>query len=124
MRTKTTNWLFAAFVLVLGFARAGRTDPLDRWTWRSGRSVHDVTFGADQFVAVGEQGLVMTSSDALNWIQRSAVTTGDLSSVTYGKAVFVAVGTDFLGTTSTIVTSNDGINWVRQQWTNSVVAVA
>jgi len=100
------------------------------WTQRqSGTSewLWDVAYGNGQFVAVGDGGTILTSGDGVSWVQRQAGTLNDLRfrGVTYGKGQFVAVGWVETKTsiglggssilTPTILTSADGVNWVRRQ---------
>jgi hypothetical protein len=106
------------------------SDPLDVWTWRnplpSGNRLTALVFGGGQFVAVGEAGLVMTSANGVDWIQRQSGTLIGLSAITYGQGQFVAVGTDYTVSSGVIVTSSDGINWIRRDsnTTNGLAAVA
>jgi hypothetical protein len=50
-----------------------------------------VTYGNGLFVAVGEDGAILTSPDGVSWTRR---TSGGnlLYGVTYGNGTFVAVG--------------------------------
>jgi hypothetical protein len=69
--------------------------------------LHGVTYGGGQFVAVGASGMLLTSTDGVNWIQPNYLTTGnDLNAVAYGDGLFVAVGDN--GWT---IISGDAINW-------------
>ncbi|MBI1175947.1 hypothetical protein GC207_00750 [bacterium] len=72
----------------------------------------DMTFGSGLFVTVGLNGLIATSTNGVNWVQRTSGTTGILFSVAYGDGLFVAVGAE--GTQGVILTSNDGIYWQLQ----------
>jgi hypothetical protein len=72
-----------------GGGEAGTT-----WTLRNlGSSSSAVTYGNGLFVAVGEDGTILTSPDGVNW---TAADLGDaqtqLWDVTYGNGLFVAVG--------------------------------
>jgi hypothetical protein len=51
-----------------------------------------VTFGKGLFVAVGQNGLVLTSKDCRNWQDKSIAASTHLMNVTYGNGVFVALG--------------------------------
>ena len=53
----------------------------------------DVTYGDSQFVAVGENGIVLAFSDS-TWKGRPSVTNNDLYAVTFNKDAgqFMAVG--------------------------------
>lgn len=70
------------------------------------RSLWSVAFGGGRFVAVGENGTIVTSNDGTTWITRSAGTTAWLVGVAYGNDQFVAVGDK-----GVVLTSNDGLTW-------------
>ena len=62
------------------------------------------------YVAVGEGGLILLSSDGDAWTQASSsgsITTSRLTGVSYGNGLWVAVGEN----TSTIINSSDGDTW-------------
>ena len=63
-----------------------------------------VTYGGGQFVAVGDKGTIVTSTDGYNWGSPSLVATGSLYAIAYGNGVFTAAGTLCL-------TSADGVAW-------------
>lgn len=65
---------------------------------------------ATQWVAVGDMGVILYSSDGNTWSQAVSPTTQQLLGVTYGNGRWVAVGA-----LSTIVYSSDGINWTATQ---------
>jgi len=50
----------------------------------------------------------LTSVDGLNWVPHVLDGNASLSTVTYGRGLFVAVG-------NVVVTSRDGVNWVQRQ---------
>jgi hypothetical protein len=107
-----TALLCAGFTIELF---AGST-PLEIWTWRNplptGNQLNSATYADGQFVAVGEDGAIVTSPDGINWEQQIAPPNTDLAAVTYGSGTFVAVGVDALSqTTNVILTSPDGANW-------------
>ena len=62
-----------------------------------------ITYGNNQFVAVGINGTILTSPDAINWTSRNSGA-NTLDRVTYGNNQFVAVGIN-----GTILTSPDAI---------------
>jgi hypothetical protein len=70
----------------------------------------DVAFGNNLFVAVGDSGLIKTSSNGIDWTTRNSRTSAHLRGVTYGGGLFVAVGYN-----GTVRTSSNGIYWVRRQ---------
>jgi hypothetical protein len=63
------------------------------------------------FVAVGDRGKIISSTDAVNWIQRNSGTSNSFVNIRWSgnKGLFVAYGDK-----GTIVTSPDGITWTRQ----------
>lgn len=75
-----------------------------------------VTFGNGLFVAFSSVGNCVTSPDGINWTVRTSGTTGNVTSVTYGAGLFVAV----IDASATAITSPDGITWTaRTMPTNS-----
>ena len=83
------------------------------WTLREGwvftdYIFYDITYAENIFVAVGSEGVVITSPDGINWAERISPAWG-LSGVTHGNNIFVAVGT-----LSTIITSPDGKHWTKR----------
>src|SRR4051794_18714937 len=97
---------------------------LDNWSLRSNPNGSAALLGAHYaqglFVAVGEQGTILTSIDGSNWLARASGTTTRLRAVTYGKGMYVAVGGDpSPATTRIVVTSSNGIAWVAQPVTFS-----
>ena len=74
----------------------------------AGSDLYGVTYGASGFVAVGDSGTIVTSSDGASWTDRTANsgTTNDLYGIAYGNGLFVAAGAG-----GTVLTSTDGANW-------------
>jgi hypothetical protein len=73
----------------------------------AGVALNSVAYGNGLFVAGGEYGAILTSTDGARWTPRtSLVTTKSLTSVAQGNGTLVAVGD--LGA---IVTSTNGIQW-------------
>lgn len=75
-------------------------------------SLCGVTYGGNQFVAVGTNGTVLTSTNGITWIQQSSGTSQTLMDITYGNNLFVAVGAAY-PSSSTIFTSPDGVTWSK-----------
>lgn len=77
-------------------------------------NLNDLVWAEGRFVAVGDSGLIVTSTDAENWTVVSEVSipinsegsTVNINSIAYGIGYFVAVGED-----STILISSDGLIW-------------
>lgn len=82
------------------------------WTLRAqaGFRLLSVAFGNSLWVAVGRSGKVLTSADGTTWSEQTATdgVTADLSSVSRGGGLWVAVGTN------TVITSPDGITWTAR----------
>gem|GEM_PF-1572425 len=71
-------------------------------------NLSSVAYGQGKFVAVGFNGTILSSTNGVNWVDRTTgSTTVQLNSVTYGNGAFVAVGTSGAGRYST-----DGENWI------------
>ena len=60
------------------------------------------------FVTVGDNGIILTSSDGISWTKRTSGTTKNLYGVTYGDGLIVTVGDN-----GTILTSSDGTTWTN-----------
>src|SRR3989442_10445515 len=60
----------SAVLALLIFTEIGRADPLDAWTWRNplptGNYLNGITYGDDQFVALGDLGTIVTSAYGTN----------------------------------------------------------
>lgn len=79
--------------------------------------LYALTYGGDQYVAVGEEGTIVTSMGGEQWKPQRSNTDDRLIGITYGltdpvqgRGLYVAVGAD-----SDIVTSPDGVHWTVQQ---------
>src|SRR4051794_29222363 len=80
----------------------GRADPLDHWVVRH-QSASVSNFGSafvyngEEFVAVGESGVILSSADGMTWMQSQSGMTNSLSGIAYGNGQFVAVGESAFG---------------------------
>lgn len=91
-----------------------------RYTTSTTVNIRGITYGNNLYVAVGSNGCILTSSDAITWNELPSTGTFSLISVTYGNGKFVAVGGfGFLSL------STDGLDWTRltNTSTNSNVGV-
>jgi RHS repeat-associated protein len=68
-----------------------------------------VIYGGGKFVAVGNNGVIKTSSDGISWTSRTSNTSSDLHGVDYGFSTFVAVGEN-----GTVLTSTNAVSWTLQ----------
>jgi len=112
----------AVFLIVHNIARA---DPFDTWSWRypipQGHALHAVTYGNGQFVAVGDYGTIITSTNGYDWTIQSAGQFPQLLGVGSSGGNFAAVGVGGF-----IALSSNGVNWILQTSpvTNTLRAVA
>ncbi len=115
-------------VLFLSFCTIAfrlHADPLQNWYWRnplpSANSLRSICFAQGKFVAVGNGGLIHTSTDGLNWDAGRRPVTNTLFKVIFGNSQFLAVGTE-----GAILTSSNGYDWQAQVsgTTNPLFAVA
>ena len=68
-----------------------------------------ITFGNNTFVAVGDKGAVLTSSDnGSSWDNRTSGTRKQLNEIAYGDSTFVAVGDDV----TYLYSSDNGATWI------------
>jgi hypothetical protein len=95
------------------------SDQLDTWTERTSgttNALYGVTYGNGTFVAVGDDGTILTSPDGAGWTTRTSGITDYLSGVTYGNGTFVAVGNliGFNPPHGSVLTSTDGVQWTER----------
>jgi hypothetical protein len=69
-------------------------------------SLESIAYGNNQFIAVGRDGVIVTSPNGITWTQQSSGTVYELYGITYGNNQFVVVGRF-----GTILTSPDGVTW-------------
>jgi hypothetical protein len=89
------------------------SEPLTTWHIRNSQireNLSAVICGNGLFVAVGENGTILTSPDGLTWTERSSGTNSNLNGLTYGNGLFVAVGEN-----GTILISPDGVAWTENK---------
>lgn len=93
-------------VLALFSMLAGQALAADLSTWHlRNMSLEAAASGNGIYVAVGEDGFIMHSTDGTTWTKVSSGVEDDLWDVAYGNGVFVAVGGN------TVFVSNDGLTW-------------
>ena len=73
-------------------------------------NLNDVAYGNNIYVAVGNNGSIKTSSDAINWVDRNSGVSSNLTSVVFNEddLEFVVVGEN-----NAILESIDGITWTE-----------
>ena len=99
--------------IFLGGIWASRADVLERWYWRNplpqGNALYNVVFANGTYVALGELGTILTSTDGTNWLTQQSGTTMELRDCAYGGGKYVVVGDH-----GTVLTSADASNWIPQ----------
>jgi hypothetical protein len=110
--------------MILGTSLAVYGDALDSWaTVPSGTTnrLWAVTFGGGLFVAAGDAGTVLTSSNGMAWNPVVLGITNSLRGAAYGQGQFVCVGASGF-----VMASTDGMSWSPQSsgTTNQLNAVA
>lgn len=72
-------------------------------------TLRDVLFANTQFIAVGDNGLIRTSSNGFTWTTRTSNTTNDLNGINFNSGTWIAVGDN-----NTILKSVDnGLSWTN-----------
>ena len=66
------------------------------------------TTSSVSFVAVGNSGTLLTSSDGITWTSRTSGTTKSLNGITYANSKRIEVSGDWASNTGTIMNSADG----------------
>ncbi|HXI52794.1 MAG TPA: immunoglobulin domain-containing protein [Candidatus Saccharimonadales bacterium] len=103
-----------------------RAGPLDRWARLNprpiARDLFSVAYGEGRYVAVGDQGAVLSSTNAVDWSNHSLHAASELTAVAFGQGRFVAVGPRGL-----LLVSSNAVDWVPQalgDWDGQNVAFA
>lgn len=83
------------------------------WTVKAntgaGLNTNGLTWGNNQFIVVGNNGLIRSSVDGTSWTTQDSGTTNTLHNIIYGNNKYVAVGSN-----GTILTSLNGNDWTSQ----------
>lgn len=78
-------------------------------------TLNDLCYDGTKYIAVGDNGTIMTSFDAVSWTRQSAPTSFDLYGIARANGTIIAVGE-----AGTILKSGDGIFWESEGWTSEV----
>lgn len=109
MAWRANLFLVSVFITALEYAGASS---LDQWNARdsgTGNNINSVAYGSNRFIAVGQNGMILVSSNAATWNIFTSSVIKSLYGVTWGNNLFVAVGDE-----GSISTSSDGVTWVSQ----------
>jgi len=82
----------ATFLYTFGLTFGAQADALDTWLVRASgtpQSLYAVTYGNGNFVAVGANGVMRSSTNGLNWVSRNSGQIGNMYGATFGNDVFV-----------------------------------
>jgi hypothetical protein len=82
------------------------------WTYNASGStavLNDVVWVGTQFVAVAEQGRIITSPDGTTWTAQVSGTSYDVSGIVWTGSQFVTIGT-----LATVRTSPDAVTWTSR----------
>ena len=71
-------------------------------------TLHDIAFGQDLFIAVGDQGRISKSIDGSEWFTDISIGNLDIYRIIYAQSRFVGVG-EF----GFVISSPDGIHWTE-----------
>ena len=89
------------------------TGALDGWNWRDplpqGNTLNGIVYGNGRYVAVGINGVIVSSGDGVSWTDRKSGTGNTLNCVTFGNGLFVAAGNN-----GTVLSSPDGSLWTQR----------
>ena len=85
------------------------------WTRRyfAGSELFDVAHAGGNYVAVGNAGRILRSTDSISWTPVSSGISQNLGGVAYGGGGFVAVGSAGTGGTVAVLTSSNGATWIN-----------
>jgi hypothetical protein len=113
MKSKTLLLTVLAVLMILGAGSNTLAEPLDTWHWRNpsppGNDLKGVAYAQGKFVAVGDEGTIITSSDGVKWVERETGTDYGLRAVAYGNRTFVVVGKN--GVNGAVFTSTNAVKW-------------
>src|SRR5690349_14081488 len=92
--------LLLGCVLLVGTTAAVQgADPFDDWHWHSplpqGNDLYAMTYANDRFVAVGDYGTIISSSDGESWNFYSLDLPLAFRGIAFGQGRFVAVGNPY-----------------------------
>ncbi len=120
-----------AFVARADSAYGGMTG-LDVWTQHRPTldvpPLFDISFGNDRFVAVGEAGTALTSTNGLTWVLSETGQTGRIHTISFGGGLFVALGNTYSCPIGPVVCSTVRTHALVSQdglsWTNALIDTA
>ena len=82
--------------------------------WGTSNTLNAISYGLNQFIAVGTNGTIVGSSNLIAWTSLASGTTNQLNGIVFGNSQFVAIGTS-----GTVLTSTNGTAWAAQNSSNT-----
>ncbi len=119
MKLMRPSFLKRALVIALVSGLVATARGQSQWVVKGGTpntSLNAVTFANGLFVAVGDNGTILTSPDGDVWTARPSGTTDRLLAIAFGNGRFVATR---VNPNSPAITSPDAINWTPVSLTDS-----
>ena len=74
---------------------------------------YSITYGNDEYIVVGESGVILASQNGVNWEVRESGVKEPLYNIIWNGDLYVAVGGSY-SKGCVILTSKDGVNWEKQ----------
>jgi hypothetical protein len=110
--------LFFGSCFLLAIARVS-AEVADTWHWRNplpqGNHIFGITYGNGRFVAVGNEGSILQSTDGVHWLARSLAEDVHPNAIAYGQGRYVAVGQPVIRYPDTLLSaalsSQNSTNW-------------
>lgn len=76
--------------------------------------VREVTFGNGKFIAVGDSGTVLSSTDGINWSLTTVGGTPNLRNVAWDGSAWIAMGMSTRSFPDVVWTSTDAVTWTQR----------
>jgi len=116
-------WNGSQYVAVGGFSTILTSPDAITWTAQQVPVAPSYNFwqvlwndSRQQFVVVGDGGIIITSANGSDWVPRGSGTVNSLRAVAWGNNEYVAVGA-----AGTVLVSADGVNWADHSPTSGAV---
>lgn len=99
-------------------AQSGAIYVFENNEWRlqinsTGHPLSDVVYGNGRYVAVGDDGIILTSTSGHVWVEEpNIITTEDLIEIKFYDGFFICIGDN-----GTVLVSNDGSSW----WQKNII---
>ena len=113
MKRLVSICLAIVFVLSLNFVTIAPVQASDDlgWSWANpypiGNALSSITYGNGMFVAIGDDGAILTSADGETWDIQNSGTSNYFTGAVWLGGKFWCVGNDI------ILNSTDGVNWTN-----------